>query len=50
SIVNVNPINQALAEHKIKLSKIGADYTCRIYSGRNDSYCQSLRELACRQV
>ncbi|RGB32100.1 hypothetical protein C1646_763281 [Rhizophagus diaphanus] len=53
SIVNVNPINLTLAKHGItsnKLKKIGADHVSRIYRGRNDSYCQYLQKLACRQV
>ncbi|GES96004.1 hypothetical protein GLOIN_2v1876937 [Rhizophagus clarus] len=53
SIVNVNPINLTLAKHRIilnKLRKIEADHASRIHGGRNDSHCQYLRKLACRQV
>ncbi|CAI2182844.1 5898_t:CDS:2, partial [Funneliformis geosporum] len=33
-----------------KLRKISGDHASRIHGGRNDSYCQYLRKLACRQV
>ena len=44
-IVNINPINITIVEHRItsrKLRVIGADYASRIYRSRNDSYCQYL--------
>jgi hypothetical protein len=53
SIVNVNPINLTLIQHGItsrKLRKIGADHASRIHEGKNDSRCQCLQKLACRQV
>ena len=52
-IINVNPINTTIAEHRITLHKlrvIGANYASRIHGGRNDSYRQYLQKLACRQV
>jgi hypothetical protein len=51
--VNINPINTTIAKHGItsrKLRVIGADHASRIHRGRNDSYRQYLRKLACRQV
>jgi hypothetical protein len=52
-IVNVNPINTTVAKYGItsrKLRVIGADHASRIHGGRNDSYHQYLRKLACRQI
>ncbi|CAI2192232.1 3220_t:CDS:2 [Funneliformis geosporum] len=40
-IVNVNPINLTLTQHRItssKLRKIGIDYASRIHEDINDSY------------
>ncbi|RIB00867.1 hypothetical protein C2G38_2232638 [Gigaspora rosea] len=48
---NIVLFNQFLSRHRITsfiLRKIGANLASKVHGGRNDSYYQYLRQLACR--